>query len=523
MMRRLTLIFLLLPTIVLAQDIDVLHYRYELELQDKNDTIVGYATIQFVHRSDKKEVSFDLVGRRPDDKGMRLLWAANQGVIEADRLDVTQEKESFFVQLPAAKKGDTTTLLVHYKGVPADGLIISKNKFGQRTFFADNWPNRAHHWIPCIDRPDDKASFEFLVTAPKQYKVVSNGIKVAETNKDAATTLTHWKEVIPQATKVMVIGVAQFAVKEYAQRPGGIPVSAWVYPKDSTKGFYDYGLTPNILQFFADNIGPFPYKKLANVQSTTIFGGMENASAIFYAESSVTGTRSEEDLLAHEIAHQWFGDAVSEKSFAHLWLSEGFASFFTHFYIEKKYGKEKAAERWQKAREEVVQFASSSSRPVVDSTKDLMSLLSPNSYSKGAWVLHMLRNEVGEKDFLNIVQTYYRQYRWGNAETGDFKAIVEKISGKDLSVFFEQWLYRPGIPVLQLHTKVQADTFYLYVEQKGKPFQLTLDVDFVLQDGELVRKQFAVTEASHVFVVPVKGSSVSFALDPEVKLLYKLQ
>ncbi|RYZ51947.1 MAG: M1 family peptidase, partial [Chitinophagaceae bacterium] len=346
---------------------------------------------------------------------------------------------------------------------------------------------------------------------------------VAETNPTAATTLTHWKEVIPQATKVMVIGVAQFAVKEYAQKPGGVPVSAWVYPKDSTKGFYDYGLTPNILQFFADNIGPFPYKKLANVQSTTIFGGMENASAIFYAESSVTGTRSEEDLLAHEIAHQWFGDAVSEKSFAHLWLSEGFASFFTHFYIEKKYGKEKAAERWQKAREEVVQFASSSSRPVVDSTKDLMSLLSPNSYSKGAWVLHMLRNEVGEKDFLTIVQTYYRQFREGNAETGDFKAIAEKISGKDLSLFFEQWLYRPGIPVLQMRTKVQADTFYLYIDQKGKPFQFTLEVDFVLQDGEWIRKQFAVKEASHVFTVPVKGSSVNFSLDPDTKLLYEMK
>src|SRR5688500_9128338 len=143
MMRRLTLILLLLPTIVFAQDIDVLHYRYELELQDKHDTITGYTTIQFVHRSDKKEVSFDLVGRKADGKGMRLLWVANQGEADAVRLDVKQEKESFFVILPETKKGDTTTLLVHYKGVPADGLIISKNKFGQRTFFADNWPNRA--------------------------------------------------------------------------------------------------------------------------------------------------------------------------------------------------------------------------------------------------------------------------------------------------------------------------------------------------------------------------------------------
>jgi aminopeptidase N len=523
MTLRLTLLFLLLQTIALAQDIDVLHYRFELELQDKHDTVTGFATIQFVHRSDKKEVSFDLVGRQINGKAMKIIWAAEQGLADADRLDVKQEKDKFFVHLPAARKGDTTSLLVHYKGIPADGLIIAKNKFGERTFFADNWPNRAHHWIPCNDRPDDKASFEFLVTAPKHYKVVSNGLRVGEKEVNADARLTHWKENAPQATKVMVIGVARFAVKEYKEKPGGVPISAWVYPKDSTKGFYDYGQAPEILQFFADYIGPFPYKKLANVQSTTIFGGMENASAIFYAESSVTGKRSEEDLLAHEIAHQWFGDAVSEKSFAHLWLSEGFATFFTNYYFEKKYGKEKARERWEKARDEVVSFALSSVQPVVDSTKNLMSLLNPNSYNKGAWVLHMLRNEVGDKNFQQIVQTYYQQYRGSNAETGDLQAIAEKISGKELTSFFEQWLYRPGIPVLQISTKVQNDEFYLYVEQKGKPYQLTLEADIVLHGGEIVRKQFAIKDGSHVFTVPVKGSSVSFALDPDVKLLYKLQ
>ncbi|MDQ3278886.1 MAG: M1 family metallopeptidase [Bacteroidota bacterium] len=523
MIVRLVLFFLLLQSVATAQETDVLHYRFALNLHDAHDTITGLASIQFVHRSDKREISFDLVGRQSDGKGMQVLWATKEGLADNVGLAVKQIGDKFFVTFPAARKGDTTSLLVHYKGIPADGLIISKNKFGERTFFADNWPNRAHHWIPCTDRPDDKASFEFLVTAPKQYKVVSNGLKIAEKAVGPATTLTHWKEATPQATKVMVIGVARFAVKEYTQQPGGVSISAWVYQRDSTKGFYDYGLTPEILQFFADYIGPFPYQKLANVQSTTIFGGMENASAIFYAESSVTGNRNQEDLMAHEIAHQWFGDAVSEKSFAHLWLSEGFADFLTNYYFEKKYGKAVAAERWKKSREEVVGFAGHSPHPVVDSTTDLMSLLNPNSYNKGAWVLHMLRSEVGDQTFQKVIQTYYQQYKGSNAETSDLKTIAEKVSGRELTPFFEQWLHRPGVPQLQVSTKVQDGELTVFVKQHGKPYRLTLEADIIQADSEVVRKQFNLKDVNQVFKIPVKGSAVTLALDPDVKLLYTIK
>src|SRR6478672_3808793 len=223
-------------------------------------------------------------------------------------------------------------------GIPRDGLIISTNKYGERTFFSDNWPNRAHQWIPCVDRLDDKASFEFVVTAPSHYQMASNGTLVSRTAGGNEKTVTFWRETTPLPTKVMVIGVADFAVKKFADSPDSIPVTAWIFPGDSTKGFYDYALTPHMLRFFSDYIGPYPYRKLANVQSKTIFGGMENASAIFYAEGSVTGDRKWEDVYAHEIAHQWFGDMATEKSFAHLWLSEGFATYLTHIYFQHQYG-----------------------------------------------------------------------------------------------------------------------------------------------------------------------------------------
>jgi aminopeptidase N len=516
------LLFLNLTFVSKAQDIDVLHYQFLIDLNDKNDTIKGLAVITFIHQTKNSNVSFDLTSVNNEGKGMKAL-SVSTGSEQNPSLAFTQSAEKISIGLPPAKKGDTLSLFINYKGIPADGLIISKNKYGERTFFADNWPNRAHHWIPCTDRPDDKAMFEFRVTAPAHYSVISNGIKYGEKDLPDGNKRTSWKEEIPQPTKVMVIGVAKFATKTFENSPKEIPVSAWVYPQDSTKGFYDYALAPEILNFFSDYIAPYPYKKLANVQSKTIFGGMENASAIFYAENTVTGDRSSEDLLAHEIAHQWFGDMASEKSFAHVWLSEGFATYLTNLYLEKKYGREAFVDRLEKDREEVIAFTKKSSRPVIDSTKNLMSLLNANSYQKGGWILHMLRNEVGDLIFQKILQTYYQQFKGGNADTKDFEAIAEKVSGKELTWFFNQWLYRPGIPLLKMETKIQNNELTLFVKQQGQLFRFNLSIEIIAEDGETINRTFEVMDKESAFRVPVKGSSVKFSIDPGTKLLYELK
>jgi aminopeptidase N len=459
-----------------AQKVDVLHYRFNIVLNDKNDIIDGVAAVTFVQQSQWPAVVFDLSSVNKQGRGISTKAVSDDSKI-AHKLSFSQQENKLIVNTPHLRHGDTMTIYVTYQGIPADGLIISKNKHGDRTFFADNWPNRAHHWIPCIDQPNDKASFEFIVTAPSHYSVISNGLKVKEEEIGNSRKRTHWREDTPQPTKVMVIGVARFATKTYDNSPPNIPVSAWVYPQDSTKGFYDYALAPDILKFFSDYIAPFPYKKLANVQSKTIFGGMENASAIFYAENSVTGDRSSEDLLAHEIAHQWFGDMASEKSFAHLWLSEGFATFLTNYYWEKKYGKEAAAKRWKGDREQVIAFAKQNPRPVVDSTTNLMSLLNANSYQKGAWVLRMLQAEVGDSIFQKIIQTYYSQYKGGNAETRDFEAVAEQVSDKELTWFFDQWLYRSGIPKLEIRTRKDGlATTIVIVQQQRDLFRLNVVV-----------------------------------------------
>ncbi|MDB5197268.1 MAG: hypothetical protein JWP88_1639, partial [Flaviaesturariibacter sp.] len=266
-------LLVLVSTTASAQNIDVQHYRFELELSDLSDAINGKAFITTKFLADASSVNFNLASIT-DDKGFFAFQ-----VKEGPQLLTTSHRNdvlSIMLTTPA-RKGEVHTYEINYMGTTKDGLIISKNKYGDRTFFADNWPNRAHQWIPCNDRPDDKASFEFVVKAPSGYRVISNGLLV-DTKPAGTSNVTHWKETTSLSTKVMVIGVAKFAVKTFADSPKGMPVSAWVYPQDSAKGFYDYAVAVPIVTWFSNYIAPFPYKKLANVQSKTIFGGMENAS-----------------------------------------------------------------------------------------------------------------------------------------------------------------------------------------------------------------------------------------------------
>lgn len=499
------------------KNFDVLHYNFNLELSDKTDTIKGKAIVRIRAIEPLSFFDLDLSGEK-NGKGMQVQNVSQQNNLGKVNFGLNNDKLTITFDDPI-KKFEERDLTIFYSGVPADGLIISRNKYGDKTFFSDNWPNRAHFWIPCNDILNDKASFEFIVTAPSQYKVVSNGVKIEEKKLANGKTTTHWKEDAPLPTKVMVIGVAKFAVKTFDDSPPNIPVSAWVYQQDSAKGFHDYAPAPEILKFFSNYIAPYPYEKLANVQSKTIFGGMENASAIFYFEGSVTGKGGVEDLLAHEIAHQWFGDMATEKSFTHLWLSEGFATYFTDIYWQYKYGDDAFKKRLQRERDEIIDFVKTSNHPVVDSLLPYMDLLNANSYQKGGWVLHMLRNEVGDSTFHKIIQTYYQQYKGSNADTRDFETVAGKVSGKNLKWFFDQWLYHPNIPQLLIEKKIDNDDVKLRITQRGVKFIFPLEVLFVRTDGSSMKQTIDVNDQMVEFKIKVPDVK-SIIIDPDTKLLY---
>jgi aminopeptidase N len=287
------------------------------------------------------------------------------------------------------------------------------------------------------------------------------------------------------------------------------------------KGFHDYKPAASSLELFTGYRGPHPFQKLANVQSTTIFGGMENANTIFYDENSVNGKRTVEPTIAHEIAHQWFGDMATEKNFAHLWLSEGFANYLTNIYWETKYGKEETNKRLLQDKEKIIAFNRFNNRPVVDSVSDLMDLLNANSYQKGGWVLHMLRGEVGDGAFQKIIQQYYRQYKGSNADTRDFQRVAEKVAAKKLDWFFDQWLYKGGIPKINAEWSMQGSQVAITIKQTGKNvFQFPITVGYYNVEGKIQSTKLNVTKANETFLLPVNSKPTKMVLDPFVELLY---
>ena len=501
--------------------IDVLNYQFELTLSDSSNLIKGRATITVRILKDATSIEFDLINVDAKEKGMiaHRAFENNAGInsIHGNDKLILKPTKTF-------KKGETRRFELLYEGIPRDGLIIGPNKYKRRGFFADNWPNRARNWIPVVDHPADKASVEFIVIAPSHYQVVANGIQIEETILNEQFKLTRYREETPISPKVMVIGVADFAV----QRAGEvecIPIYSWVYPEDREKGFYDYALAAEILPFFIKNVGPYGYKKLANVQSKTRFGGLENANTIFYSENSISGKRNSEGTIAHEIAHQWFGNMATEAEWAHLWLSEGFATYMTVLFMENKYGLDTAKKMLIEDRDQIIAFAKQKPRPVVDSSvTDYMELLNANSYQKGGWVLHMLRSQLGDSVFWRSIREYYAQYAGKTATSEELQKVFEKVSGKDLKTFFRQWLYIPGQPDLDINWKYDQTKKVLSVtvnQKQSALFELPLEIQIIggAEDGTIT-KSIQVKEKQTVFSIPLSAKPQRVQVDPQIKMLF---
>ncbi len=430
-------------------NIDIQHYKFELKISDSSDEIIGTTTIEIKFKKDGiMEFRLDLINKSAakNGKGMEVESAYCNGL----KTTIKHENDALFIYLnKASEKDQISSFTIKYKGIPAGGLKIGPNKYGERCFFNENWPNNTRHWLPVIDHPYDKATCEFIVLAPSKYKVVSNGLLTEESKIDSENTLTHWKQSVPIASWLFVLGVAEFAVQE-VDNFNGKAIQTWVYPKDREAGFKDFSSpSKSVLEFYSDYVGPYAYEKLASIQSSSVSGGMETASAIFYAENLITGKMSERlrNVVIHEIAHQWFGNAITETSWDDAWLSEGFATYFTLLFQESEYGHEDYMEGIKKARKTVLDnYKKDSTFSIVDNrTAETGPVTSVITYQKGAWVLHMLREKIGNENFKKAIQAYYKKYINGNATTDNFIAEMEKAANENLKPFFKQWLNNPYI------------------------------------------------------------------------------
>ena len=508
-------------------NIDALNYTFRIELSDTTDEILGQATVDIRFRANGiTRVRLDLINERSDGRGM----AVSEVTSSDGPVAFTHENDELFITLSTPTRVDQRSrYTVYYRGVPVTGLIIGPNMHGNRTFFSDNWPDKARNWLPTIDHPYDKATSELIVTAPDHYQVVSNGLKIEETSLPGDMLLTHWKQSVPTATWLYNLGVARFAV-QHVDDYQGKAIQTWVYYQDRDAGFYDFAVpTKQVLEFYGDRVGPYSYEKLANIQSNSVGGGMEAASSIFYGDNSVTGERTTRwrNVVIHEIAHQWFGNAVTEYDWDDVWLSEGFATYFTLLFREHQYGRDDFVQGLRESRDRVRSFYEENPdyRIVHDNLDDMSRVTSSQTYQKGGWTLHMLRGIIGDDAFWRGIQVYYHRYQDGNASTDDFRRAMEEASGSDLSEFFRQWLYQGGA--------LEYEGGWLYESGSGT---IEIELNQVQNDGYFFKmpvqlgiyfpgetepriELLRANEIRNRFTISVEREPESVVLDPDTWVL----
>jgi aminopeptidase N len=517
---------------VLQAGIDVLNYEFTIQLPAAGRHIDAHALITVRRSSTTDNFVLDLVGLQVDTV-----------CVNAKRSAFQKDKSTLRVSLgpkplPAA---DTLLVDVHYFGNVEDGLVIQTNSNGLWRAFGDNWPTRARFWLPTVDDPADKATVTWHIVAPIDRKVIANGELIEEKvisaeNVDASMKkkLTTWRISKPIPPYLMVIAAAPLVSYDLgltatglSEFPPGVKQSVYVFPEQADYLPGPFKRAGDIVEFFARTVAPFPYEKLAHLQSSTRYGGMENASAIFYAEDVFQRHAVTTGLIAHETAHQWFGDAVTPRSWAHLWLSEGFASYFEKLWVEKSEGEAAFKMEMKSLRDEISNASEVRERPVIDTLQtELMQLLNTNSYQKGAWTLHMLRSMLGDSLFFGGVRSYYMHHRHSNATSDDLCDDLGTFAHVDLRWFFDQWLRRAGFPELNVNWKYNANTrsVTLEVEQgsRFKPYRVPLKVEVQFPNGT---SQFIVVDvpAERSYTVLLRKNLDAppkmLLFDPSVELL----
>ncbi len=500
----------LADTYIRQPSIDIIHYDISLELSDTFESIIGTTKIRVLIK----------------DEGVSRMWL-DFAEMDVDVLMVQGSERSFthrdgrlsFDLGRPFSKNESAMIEVRYHGTAKNhGLLIKKNRSGRQVVFTDSWPDYAHHWFPSIDHPSDKASATITITAPGKFDVVSNGLMVQTRGLPDGRKVTEWTETKPIPTYSMAVGIAEFSI---ARQPDleGIRLSWYSYPEDSQAAAQKFGRTAQALSYFGTLVGAYPYLKLAQVESATQMEAMENASAIFYSESSFAEDSVLESVVPHEIAHQWFGNSITQADWDHLWLSEGFSTYFAALFDEHLDGPESLKKTMTGYAEILRNYPAAQSAPVINPRQtDLMGKLNPINYLKGAWILHMLRGMLGDPSFFEGIRCYYHLYKGGSVLSEDFQKVMESVSGISLRNFFRQWLHQPGWPQYRIAWKWdeaarEAEIAVIQMQNTGL-FDMPMDVVFSSGDQREVHR-IRILDKENKFRIPLKISPTSMDIDPD--------
>src|SRR5215467_13051324 len=429
--------------------VDILHIKLEVGLDFERKRIAATATHRLTAIVDElKSLEFDA------------------SELEIGSVRVGKEPASFEsrdgkvqVTLPRAlKAGAEVDVDIEYSGAPRRGLYFVAPDSAYPDKPVEAWTQGededSRYWFPCYDYPNDRATSEVIATVPDHFTAISNGALLSKTHNPAARTRTfHWRHDVPHSTYLITLAAGEFVAIE--DRAGNTPVLYYVHPGREDDARRAFGNTPKMIQFFERVIGvPYPYAKYAQVAvSDFIFGGMENTSATTQTADTLHDARAHIDfksdpLVAHELAHQWWGDLITCRDWSHAWLNEGFATYSEVLFKEHDMGREEAAYYQMNDLDNYLQEDSERyRRPIVSKTyMDPHDLFDRHLYEKGGLVLHALRYYLGDDSFQKGLQHYAITNREKVVETNDFRRALEDVTGRDLEAFFDQWVYHSGLP-----------------------------------------------------------------------------
>ncbi len=387
-----------------------------------------------------------------------------------------------------------------------------------------------HYWFPCYDHPNDFTTTEIVATVEKPLMVISNG-KLLSTKENKDNTRTFdWKIEQPHATYLTSIVVGEYMAVEGSY--AGIPVISYVYPSELTEGRVTTSRLPAMVKFFSEKTGvKYPYAKYAQTMARDFGGGMENISATTQTDNMIHDARTELDLTSdglqsHELAHQWFGDYVTCRSWADIWLNESFATYFQAMWDEQSLGHDDFLYRDVKGNQDAYyrDWARGVRRPIVtENYANPDAVFDSYAYPRGGAVLHMLRKNLGEANWWRAINHYLTKYAHQPVSTDQFRIAIEEATGQSMDWFFDEWLYRMGHPVFRVTQAYDpaAKTLTLTVKQEQKPdpsyaypqatlFQTPVEIEIATTSG---------TRIERVMIEPKEEQSFTFHVDSEPRLV----
>ena len=415
---------------------DVVHYDLVIDYDPTTMTIDAEATIEATATQDLAAFNLDL---GPFDSVEVEVDGAEATAVHADR-------ELTVTPAAALDAGEEFTVVVAYAGQPQpkqDGGPFSGGWLttGSGAVYVASEPDGAHTWFPGNDHPSDKATFSISVTVPEALEVASNGVLVSEAPNGDGTKTWVWEMTDPMATYLAAVSISDFVIQR-TPGPAGVEIRNFFPPAVAAEAEIDFARTGEMMEYFSSVFGPYPFDTYGVVVVPTPLGfALENQTISLFGTDLVSGTGASESIVAHELAHQWFGNTVSPATWQDIWLNEGFASYAEQLWAENRDGPQIGGIAATTAR---LRLLGGGLGPIDDPGS--ADLFNQAVYIRGAMVLHALRLEVGDDTFFEILRTWVAEKGGSSASTADFVALSERVSGAELAAFFEAWLTAPEPP-----------------------------------------------------------------------------